>query len=81
MTMHLGKFIHTKTGNYLMAFILGLGLASLFRQVCKNGNCLHYYAPPLEQITGKPYKIGDKCVKYTPQPIKCENGVKILPFE
>ncbi len=38
--MHLSKFFHTTTGKYLMSIILGLGLASLFRKVCKDKNCL-----------------------------------------
>ena len=34
--MHLGKFVHTETGKYLMSILLGFGLASLFRTVCKH---------------------------------------------
>ena len=38
--MHLSKFLHTQSGKMLMSIILGFGLASLFRTVCKEKNCI-----------------------------------------
>ena len=51
--MHLGKFVHTETGKYLMSILLGFGLASLFRTVCKDKQCLIFNAPHLDQIQNK----------------------------
>ena len=81
MTIHLGKFVHTETGKNIMSILLGFGLASLFRTVCKNNNCLIFHAPPLEEIKDKIYKNKDKCVKYNPVSSKCSNGNKIVDFE
>ena len=81
MTIHLGKFVHTETGKIIMSILLGFGLASLFRTVCKNNNCLIFHAPPLEQIKDKIYKNKDKCVKYNPVSAKCSDGNKIVDFE
>ena len=78
--MHLGKFVHTKTGKYIMSILLGFGLASLFRTVCKHKNCLIFNAPPLDEITNKIYKNNDKCYTYTPQATKCNNNKKIINF-
>ena len=43
--MHLSKFVHTKTGRILMSILLGFGLASLFKHVCKGDGCIQYLAP------------------------------------
>jgi hypothetical protein len=78
--MHLGKFVHSQTGKYMMSIILGLGLASLFRVVCKDKNCIIYQAPPLDEIDGQIYKYNDKCYKYTPQSTQCNTNKKIVEF-
>ena len=77
---NLGKFVHTKTGKTIMSIILGLGLASLFRKVCKNYNCIQFYAAPLHKIEGKIFQIGNKCVKYNYETAKCDDG-KLIKFE
>ncbi len=56
MGVHFGKFVHTKTGKTLMSLILGFGLASLFRKICKEKDCLLFYAPPMEELYDKIYK-------------------------
>ena len=81
MAIHLGKFVHTERGKIIMSVLLGFGLASLFRTVCKDKNCLLFYAPPLEQIKDKIYKNGKKCVKYSPNATKCSLNSKIVSFE
>jgi len=81
MGLYLGKFVHTETGKYIMSILLGLGLASLFRTVCKEKNCLIFHAPPLEKIKDKIYKNNDKCVKYNAVATKCSINSKIVDFE
>lgn len=81
MGVHFEKFVHTKTGKTIMSIILGFGLASLFRTICKDNNCLVFYAPPLENLENKIYKSKTKCVKYKPVATKCSMNAKILTFE
>jgi hypothetical protein len=82
MALNFGRFVHTEIGKYIMSILLGFGLASLFRSVCKNKECLLFYAPPLEQITNKIYKNSDgKCIKYKEVPTKCNSTSKIINFE
>ena len=69
--MHLSKFIHTETGRTIMSILLGLGLASLFREVCKGKNCVIYEAPEMKNIEGKIYKHNDKCYKFKPESSNC----------
>lgn len=80
MGIHLGKFVHTKSGKTIMSILLGFGLASLFRSVCKDKDCLSFYAPPLEKIKDKIFKSGEECVKYSATPTKCDSNVKTVNF-
>ena len=81
MQLHLGKFVHTERGKIIMSILLGLGLATLFRQVCKNNDCLAFHAPPLDDFKDKIYKIKGTCVKYVPHATKCSLNSKIVSFE
>ena len=80
MGIHFGKFVHTETGKYIMSMLLGFGLASLFRTVCKDKQCIVFNAPPLDQFKDKIYKNGDKCFKYNPVATKCSSNKKIISF-
>lgn len=81
MGVHFEKFVHTKTGKTLMSIILGFGLASLFRKICKEKNCLLFYAPPMKNLNDKIYKSNGRCVKYKPVVTKCSMNAKTLTFE
>ena len=79
--MHLGKFVHTERGKIIMSIILGLGLATLFRKVCKDNDCLAFHAPPLDEFKDKIYKNNGKCIKYVPVATKCSLNSKTITFE
>jgi hypothetical protein len=81
MGIHVGKFLHTETGKIIMSILLGFGLASLFRTICKDKNCLLFHAPPLEQIKDKIYKNKNKCVKYDYISTKCNSSLKTVEFD
>ena len=76
--MHLSKFVHSVTGRYVMSLLLGLGLATLFRKVCKDKNCITFHGPMLSEIEGKIYKSGDKCYKFSHEQTKCDVNKKIV---
>ena len=79
--MHLDKLLHTKTGKYILSFLLGLGLASLFRTACKDKNCIIYKAPlDAEDIENKTYKIADKCYKFKKEYSNCNANLKTINF-
>jgi hypothetical protein len=81
MGFHYEKFISTKTGKIVMSILLGLGLATIFRSVCKGKNCLVFHAPPLEEFKDKIYKSNGKCVKYNQVASKCSANAKTVTFE
>jgi hypothetical protein len=78
--MHLEKFVHTGNGKIIMSVWLGFGLASLFRTVCKDKQCLIFRAPHLDQIQNKIYKSGNKCYSYVSESTKCSKDKKIINF-
>ena len=81
MGLNLGKFVHTETGKQIMSVLLGIGLASLFRTVCKGKNCIAFRAPPLDQFENKIYKSDNKCYTFNPVSTKCRTNAKTIYFE
>jgi len=81
MSLHLGKFVHSERGKIIMSILLGFGLASLFRKVCKGNNCLSFHAPPLDEFKEKIYENKGNCVKFVPVATKCSLNVKTITFE
>lgn len=55
----------------IISFILGLGLASLFRQVCNDDSCVVVRGPNPSEVEQKEYKTDDGCYIYQPYPVKC----------
>jgi len=82
MGIHLEKFVHTERGKIIMSIILGFGLASLFRTICKEKDCIVFNAAPLEDFQNKIYKKpdGNKCYKYVPIATTCNSNKKIVTF-
>jgi len=79
--MHLTRFLHTQSGKYIMSALLGFGLATLFRTVCKGKNCIVFKAPPMDEIEDKVYKHQDKCYKFTPVTTKCDAQKRNVSME
>lgn len=63
------NLLKSKSGKIIISCILGLGLASLFKKVCIDDNCLIIKSP--NNVGGKIFKNDDKCYKYTPHSISC----------
>lgn len=78
--MHLHKLVKSHTGKYVMSILLGIGLATIFRSVCKGKECIIYSAPPLDEIEDKIYKFDGKCYKYERLSKKCNTNKKIVEF-
>ena len=78
--VNMSKFVHTETGKIVMSVLLGFGLATFFRSVCKGKHCYFFHAPPLDEIENKVFKHDDKCYKYTLNPTKCTKDKRIVDF-
>jgi hypothetical protein len=80
MSIHLDKFLRTQSGKYVMSLLLGIGLASFFRFVCRDKNCIVFAGPPMDDIKDKIYKNHNKCYKLVPTATKCNTNKKIVNF-
>lgn len=74
--MYLDKFVHSNTGRILMSVLLGFGLATFFRTVCKGKRCRVISSPPLKDLEGQTYKFDNKCYTFEQNPITCTNNKK-----
>jgi len=76
--MNIKRLITTPFGKILLSIILALGVASLFRKVCNDKNCIVFNGPVISDIEDKTYKHGDKCYKYKHEPTKCDSTKKVI---
>ena len=65
------KLLESKTGVIMMSILWGLGLACLFRKVCKDRDCIVYHAPNMEEIKKNIFLFDNKCYKYKTETTKC----------
>lgn len=65
------KLLQTDTGKTIVSIILGLGFASMFRQICEKNNCLVIKGPKIKKMD-KYYRIDKTCYKYEPYPVECK---------
>ena len=78
--MHLNKFVQSNTGRIIMSILLGMGLATFFREVCIGKYCKVQSSPPIDDLENNIYKFDNKCYKFDKQHVECKrskNTVKI----
>ncbi len=79
--MFVRRLIYSKFGKVVVSILLGLGLATLFRKVCNERNCMVFKAPQLKEIKDKVFKFDNKCYKYEESAQSCKNtDKKIVDF-
>lgn len=80
----VARLLHTDLGKIFVSILLGLGLATMFRKVCKDKSCIHFNGPVLKdfsEMDGKIYKHGSKCYKYKMVSAKCDDVArKVVPI-
>jgi hypothetical protein len=79
--MNFKRLLHTKTGVVVISILLGLGLATIFRKVCKDKDCIIFKGPVITDVVDKTYKHGEKCYKYTIHPTTCNPNKKIIDIK
>jgi hypothetical protein len=78
--MNIRRLIYFPNSDIIISIILGFGLATLFRQNCKNRQCLIFKGPHQKEILDKTFKIGNDCYKFTPENTPCNSSKKIIEF-
>jgi hypothetical protein len=79
-SMSLKRVLHTDNGKMLIAVILGIGLATLFRKSCSNKECLEFKGPKLDDIKDKVFKYENECYTFKPNPAKCSSEKRTVHF-
>lgn len=69
------KLFYSPEGKIIVSILWGLGLATLFRGVCKD--CIVIQSADPEEVSKKIYKFNDngttKCVQFKPKFVPCNN--------
>lgn len=65
------RLLNTETGQLFISVLLGLGLATLFRKVCTDKNCIRFNGPVISEVDGKTYQFDEYCYKYNLVPSRC----------
>jgi hypothetical protein len=78
--MNVSRLLNGKYSKFVISFILGLGIATLFRKACDKKNCMVFKAPPMETMKSKNFKFDGKCYKFEPEAVKCVPHKKIIKF-
>ena len=76
--MNFKRLLDTPIGKFFISLLLGLGLASLFRKVCTDKNCIYFNGPVISEIDGKTYKYGEYCYKYDIHAAPCDETKKTI---
>jgi hypothetical protein len=76
--MNFRRLLNTALGKVMISILLGLGLATLFRKVCTDKNCISFNGPVISEVDGKIYQYGEKCYKYVAKAASCDSTKKIV---
>lgn len=69
----ISKFLDNHVGQIIISIILGFGLATVFRKVCKDNNCIVVTGPKISETNKYVYKIENDCYKYKPYVTPCKS--------
>tara|TARA_B110000858_G_C17715515_1_gene432687 strand:+ start:781 stop:1023 length:243 start_codon:yes stop_codon:yes gene_type:complete len=76
--MNFARLLHTPLGKIFISILLGLGMATLFRKVCNDKNCISFNGPVLGDIDGKIYQYGEQCYTYDYSATPCDKTKKLV---
>ena len=74
----LESILSDKMGSIIISVIIGLGIASMFRKVCKDRNCIVIRGVSPKKIKNKVFEWNDKCYKYRPVQTQCDKKKNII---
>ena len=77
------NLLHTEIGKIILSILLGLGFATIFRQVCNSKDCYKFIGPHHNAVRDKIFaKDSDKtqCYSLVEENISCGSKSKTLDF-
>jgi hypothetical protein len=79
--LNISRMLNTSFGRIIISLLLGLGLATMFRKACSDGNCLSFNGPVISEVDGKTFKFGEYCYKYDLFPAKCDSTKRTVHID
>jgi len=77
------NLLHTNIGKIILSVLLGLGFATLFRQICNSKDCYRFIGPQHNALRDKIFASDTdktKCYTLTEENIQCGSKSKTLDF-
>ena len=74
----ISSLVESNEGRIIISLLLGFGLATLFRKVCKDKSCIVIKGPKMSDVQNNYYKINDKCYKYEPEVVPCTSAEDVV---
>tara|TARA_B100000780_G_scaffold234760_1_gene175205 strand:- start:1429 stop:1698 length:270 start_codon:yes stop_codon:yes gene_type:complete len=77
------NILYTDRGRFILAIILGLGLATLFRKFCYGKKCYNFIGPEQNAIRDQVFSFdsnNNECFIMREKATKCNNKAKTIQF-
>jgi len=58
------EFVKSEKYSIAFSFIIGVGLVSVFKPICRELDCTKKKAANPEDVLHSTYQIGDKCIQF-----------------
>ncbi len=65
----------------LISFLIGFGIAAMFRPLCTGAECIVINGPPVKEVIDKVYQMGEKCVEFTTEVVECPESGAVKTVE
>ena len=79
----LKNLLHTNIGKIILSVLLGLGLSTIFRQVCNSRDCYNFIGPKHNELRDKIFASDSektKCYTLVEENIPCGSKSKTLEY-
>ena len=74
--MNYWKIMENPMFAAVVSFLIGLGIAAMFRPVCRGSDCIVLHGPPVRDVVDKVYQMGERCVEFTTEVVSCPEDRK-----
>lgn len=78
--MNLKEMLNRPGFNIMFSLLLGIGMVTIIRPLCKGAECLINRSPPVKDWDGKVFRIGSECYEFNTVTVKCPGKDEIESF-
>ena len=80
MPLSVKELVNAPGVAVFLSFMFGLGVAAMFRPLCKGPDCVVVRGPPVNDIRDAVYQFGTKCIEFKTNAMECptSNAVQVV---